>query len=107
MTAAACFWSISNARHFLLVRVVALTPFAAGDIFTVGFTIVLTGFDVVVDTFPGVLVGAVDTFGLILPVINWERVGGCGLAASLETVFDFEDSESLGADRLLPPICLL
>ena len=106
MSAAACFWSISKARHFLLARVVALTPFAAGDIFTVGFTILLTGFDVVVDTFSGVLVGAGDTFGLILPVINWERVGGCGLAA-LETVFDFEDSESLGADRLLPPICLL
>ena len=105
MSAAACFWSISKARHFLLARVVALTPFAVGDTFTVGFTVVLTGFDA--DTFPGILVGAGDTFGLILPVINWERVGGCGLAASLETVFVFEDSESLGADRLLPPICLL
>ena len=95
MSAAACFWSISKTHQFLLARVVALTPFAVGDTFTVGFTVVLTGFD------------AGDTFGLILPVINWERVGGCGLAASLETVFDFEDSESLGADRLLLPTCLL
>jgi len=102
MTAAACFWSISNARHFLLVRVLALTPFAVGDTFTAGFAL---------DTFIGVLPVAVraGAFWLILPVINCARVGvgGCGLAASLETVLDVDGSESLGADRLLPPICLL